>query len=174
MGLFFRKHLSLLFRKDPTPYLASFWCTGLILGAVIAANADTSHHSLMLLACDSPVSIVRLLIVILLPLLFSAIAVLISCPWLLIPIAFMKAFLYSFVCYGVIAAFGASGWLIRLFLIFSDTFMLPVLWQFWLSSTRQGSGDQFITAGLSGSLGLLIVSLDLTVIRPFLVEILSR
>lgn len=158
-------------RKVSTVFLACAWVSGLVLGAVLPANDFLV--SAMRRAAAGPVSITGLLAAILLPFLFSAFAVYSSEFWLLIPIAFIKAFLFSFSGAAVIYSFGQSGWLVRLLLIFSDSLMLPFLWWYWLQALSFGK-TRFLFNSICVLIAAFIIgSLDFTVISPFLVKVLS-
>lgn len=173
MDFIFHSRLPRLFRKDSVAFLAFPWITGLIAGAITSIFAGDSFLPLMRGALYSPVSIVSLLSAMLLPLLFSAFAVYISCQWLLIPVVVAKGFLYAFFCAGILFSFGSAGWLLRLLLIFSDTLMLPVFWMFWLRSLKSGKSGILMRVVPAVSAALLIGSIDHTLISPFLAEILS-
>lgn len=173
MDLFFHPRMPLFLRKDSVAFLAFPWISGLVTGVVTSYFAGNSFFSLMRSVISSPVSIVGLLSAMLLPLLFSAFAVYISSPWLLIPTVFLKGFFYAYLCFGILLCFGDAGWLIRLLLIFSDTLMLPVFWMYWIRGLRGGRSDLLIRTAPAFSTALLIGSIDFSVISPFLGEILS-
>lgn len=119
-------------RKAGTVCLALFWSAGLFAGFIFYRNTGNSSVSLMCGALNCAVSIVSLLSVILLPFLLSAFAVYFSRPYLLLVIAFVKAFSLAFVSAGLNTAFGAAGWLAQLLLMFSDCCTVPILWLYWL------------------------------------------
>lgn len=173
MDLFFRSGNGSFLRKDPTHFLAFTWLTGLLSGLIISLGHLPATASMMRLAPTVQVSIVSLIIAISFPLLLSAIAVFCSGPWLLIPIVFGKAFLYAFVCAGVLNSWGSAGWLLQLLLVFSDTLMLPVLWLFWLRTCRHTGKGIIPGIILAASAGLLICSIDFRFISPFLTDLLS-
>lgn len=173
MVSFFRTDFARLPRRFLAVVLAFAWCAGLLLGAFTAGFADDSFFSTMRAALDCRVSISGLMAVTLLPLLFSAFAVFISCNWLLIPIAFLKAFSFSYMGAGLMAAFGDSGWLLMLLWMFSDCFVVPLLLWLWISAcsaTRETALRR--TAALLPAL-IGIGYLDLQFVSPFLVNLLS-
>lgn len=173
MDLFFHSLMPRFFRKDSVAFLAFLWIAGLISGTVTSFSADTSFLPLMRSALYSPVSIVCLLSAMLLPLLFSAFAVYISSAWLLIPVVFFKGFSYAYFGFGILTSFGSAGWLIHLLLIFSDTWILPVLWMYWLRAPVNGRSGLLTDTVPAVSAALLIGSLDISVISPLLAQILS-
>jgi len=105
--------------------------------------------------------------------LFSAFAVYISQPVLLIPIAFCKAFLFSYTSIGILTAFGSAGWLIHLLFMFGDILTLPLLWYFW---------SKFLSDNCSHAIRCLLPILitaafigytEYRVISPFLANLIS-
>ena len=152
--------------------LAFSWVLGLFAGAVCAIMSGNSLSSMMRTAASGSVSIVSLMSAVLLPLLFSAFAVYISQIWLLFPLAFGKAFLFSFLGVGLMTAYGSAGWLVRCLFMFSDCLILPVLWLYWLRSLEgwnrfsiRNATTAFLTAGIIGSFDYYVVS-------PFLASLL--
>ena len=135
-------------------------------------SASDALYPTMRAAVYSRVSISGLLSAMLLPLLFSAFAVYISNTWLLIPIAFSKAFAFAFLGIGILVSFGSAGWLVRLLLMFGDIVMLPVLWWYWQKAltARQNPLPHCAAAA---AFALLIGGLDYCVISPFLANLIS-
>lgn len=158
--------------KKPIFVLACAYFIGLFSGVLISMSASDALVSTMRAAVFGRVSIFGLLSTILLPLLFSAFAVYISRPVLLIPIAFFKAFLFSFLGMGILAAFGSAGWLVRCLLMFSDILTMPLLWWYWIrSSSNQGTCQR--SSLVCAAAVCLIGSLDYCVISPFLANLIS-
>lgn len=139
MDRFLHPHFLTISRKPSVPVLAFIWILGLISGLLFSYRAGTSFFSAMHTADFRCVSIIGLLSLSVLPLLFSALAVFIGQPWLLVPIAFVKAFCFSFLAFGITVAFGGAGWLIRWLLMFCDCCSLPLLWLYWLRSISHSS-----------------------------------
>lgn len=123
-GFFFRQKIS-------NAFLTFFFLSGLLLGAVLFYLSGSSLFSLMRSGFLSSVSIVSFLSCSFLPFLLSALAVFFSHPWLIILIAFVKAFLFSFVSLLTIFTFQPSGYFIRFILQIGDFISLPVLYFFW-------------------------------------------
>lgn len=159
--------------KEPSIYLACSFLTGLISGACIAAAASSSLFPTMRAATPGCVSISGLLLATLLPLLFSAFAVYIRQKWLLIPIAFSKAFLFAFLGVAFMSAFGSAGWLVRWLLMFSDILTLPLLCFFWLRAFSQERSQSLCFAVAVGVIAVFIGSLDYTVVSPFAAMLIS-
>lgn len=170
---FFRTFLASGPRRVNAIILAFALLTGFTLGAYTATLAEPSSFSLMRTASESCVSIVCLLPALLLPFLFSAFAVYISQYWLLIPIAFTKAFFFSYLSAASLLLFRGSGWLVQLLLMFTDCLSMPVLCWFWLRTctvSRESVLRSFVSAAL---VVIGIICLDYQFISPFLVELLS-
>ena len=171
MDRFLRLNLPFLCCRTPRTLLAIFWIAGLILGAMFALSADTLLTPTMHTALFCGMSISGLLTSLLLPLLFTALAVYISQPMMLLLIAFLKAFLFSFVGVGLLMAFGTSAWLIRNLLMFSETLSLPIFWWFWGCILSEHSMARYGAIPV----GLAIVAIgcvDYTFIGPFLAALL--
>ena len=173
MGRFLHLKLPFLSRRGPRMVLALSWFLGLLMGAVVSAAASESLVPLMRAAAAGCVSIDRLLTAILLPFLLSALAVYLQEPWLLLLIAFGKAFLVSFLGFGLMAAYGSAGWLLRWLLMFGDCCSLPLLFWYWL---RHISGlRKFTIAGTAPVLlvAVAIGSFDYCIVSPFLTAVIS-
>lgn len=158
MARFLHRFFAALRREVNVLLLAACFSAGLILGIRMSCEADFPL-SLMRGAMTSTVSIVRLLSVLLLPVLISALAVYFSKPQFLYGIAFLKAFLFAFVSAGITAGFGSAGWLARWMLMFSDCLCLPLLWLYWLRHLPGRKtfqiADIWILACCIGLIGLL-------------------
>lgn len=149
------------------------WSIGLICGIAYAFQADSSFSSLMHSAALSPVSIVSLLIVLFLPFLISAIAVFLSRPVLLMPLAFTKAFSFGACAFAADLAFSSAGWLLRSMLMFSDLLTVPVLIWFWLRCLK---GDRFRSCrdlAICAGFIVLIGNFDFYIVSPFLAMLYS-
>ncbi len=147
--------------------LAFAFAAGLAAGSILYLSAEFKSVSWMRGAADSPVSIVGLLGVILLPFLFSAAAVFLNRDWLLIPIAFLKALSFVQVSLGISQAYGSAGWLMRFLLMFADSISLPVLVYFWICfgfSGKKLSGWRFLCFIAAAA---CIGCFDFCVISPF-------
>ena len=155
----------------PASALFFFGTLSLILGALLAARAETSAFSLMRLAVPSLVSIVPLLALQLLPFLIAAYAVSISGPWLLTVVCSFKLFFFSYFGTLIWIAFGAAGWLVRFLLLFSDIILIPVLCWYCF---RRMAGEYPEKNDLGFCLGavLLTALINCYFISPFLAKIL--
>ena len=168
----FLHHNSTLTRgKFRVVLLATFWLLGLLLGAYLHISADTFYPSMMRSAISGRVSIVGSLTVALLPFLFSAIAVYLSQPLLLISIAFLKGIFLSLVALGIGRTLGSVAWLILGMVMFSDFSMTLPLMFYWIrhiSGFRRFSGVScFIYCGAAG----VVTAVDQLLILPILAGI---
>ena len=169
---FFRFQLSFFQCRTARTQLAAFWLLGLLSGSLIALSAGTLLAPTMRSAVSCGMSIFGLLAALLLPLLFTAMAVYISQPALLFPVVFFKGFLFSFTGSGVLAAFGASGWLIRVLLMFSDLLVLPLLWWIWLRSFSNERNDALRCSTMAAVIAAVIGCFDYAFVAPFLAGLL--
>lgn len=159
-------------RKIRTFYLAFCWILGLFSGAILAQHADEIQFSLMRRAAFCPVSIVGLFAV-LLPFLITAFAVCVSNYWLFLPIAFSKAFLFSYNACIVSAAFGNAGWLVRYLLLFTDACTIPILLWLWIRGIC-GYRSRFVRiVGLCAILSVAVGFIDFCIVSPFLAMLVS-
>ena len=169
MVRFHSVHLSHLGCKAAAVVLAWSFVLGLLVGCSASAGCrellETSRDSLARSAGFSA------FIPIVLPILLSGFAVYIGKPLLLIPAAFWKAFFFSSVGAGIVAAWGSAGFLVSSLVLFGSICSTPVLWWYWLQHIRgeDFSVRTFLTA-LAAS--ILIGWTDLLVISPFLTKIL--
>lgn len=168
MARFLHRYFICLRRNAGVAFLAACFLSGLFFGVWMSYGVEFSV-SLMRGVMDSAVSIVSLLGVLLLPLLFSALAVYFSKPRWLFGIAFLKAFSFAFVSAGICTGFGSAGWLVRSLILFSDGLSLPLLWLYWLRHipgrrTFQAA-DVMVIAGCIGSIGLLDQFLIIPLLR---------
>lgn len=152
--------------------LAFFFFLGQSLGILFSGSAGGLFHSSMSAVVSSRVSVFGLLSSVMLPLLISAFAVYIRQPLLLIPTAFWKAFLFSYLGCGLYRAWGNAGWLVSGLVMFGSVCSMPVLCWYWL---RHIGGRPFDPRAFGLSLaGLAIVGiLDYCLILPFLAEIIT-
>lgn len=168
MARFLHPESSPAFRKWGDVLLALSFLSGLFFGIHLFFSADTSFDSLMPGALTSPVSIVDLLIPFALPFLFSAAAVYLCIPGLILPVSFLKSAIYGFLSCGISYSFGSSGWLVLLLFLFSDICFLPLLYLYWIRHISAQRLFSLIETGLFFAGAILISGIDYYVIFPFL------
>jgi len=165
--------LTFLSRRIPLIVLIACFCFGIQLGQYYASCGNETYFLLMRLASVCPVSIVGLASVTFLPFLFSAFAVYFSHTQFLLPICFLKAFMFSCCAFSATWSFGSAGWLVRLLLQFTDICTLPLLCWFWI---RHKSGElsrfwQDIV--LCGLLVTVVCVVDYCIVSPYLVSLIE-
>lgn len=165
----FLHHSLKVARRNWTGFiLALSWVLGLIAGCILCLSADISDFSLMRMAPCRPVSIIRLLAVVLLPFLFSGFAVSISQTWLLIPVAFMKSLIFAAVSTAILLSFGSAGWLMSFLLMFSSVCTMPVLIFYWLRYIPKGKAVALQDVFIIISVILVVCGIDFYFISPVL------
>lgn len=170
-----RNDLFLLFswRKACIFMLFLLWIFALVFGCFLGANVQGSTVSWMRAAPVRCVSIVSMLAVSLLPFLITAFAVYSTQTWLILPLAFFKAFSFAFFSVMLIFAFQGSGWLVRFLLMISDFAFLPLLFWLWVRALC-GSCEYLYRDILICSVISTVVSfLNYFIVSPFLASLIS-
>lgn len=159
-------------RRVNAMVLAFALLLGYLLGSICVDFMNPDLFLLMRIGAKAGVSIVCLLPVLLLPFLFSAIAVFIGLKWLVIPVAFLKAFLFSYLCCHILTLFPDSGSLFAVLFLFSDILSLPVMCWFWIRCIcGRDVGARAVMVVILAISG--IGFLNYQVISPFLASLLS-
>ena len=159
-------------RRVNAMVLAFALLLGYLLGSICVDFMNPDLFLLMRIGAKAGVSIVSLLPVLLFPFLCSAIAVYVGLKWLIIPIAFLKAFLFSYLCCHILTLFSDSGSLFTVLFLFSDILSLPVLCWFWLRCIcGRDVGARAVMVVILAISG--IGFLNYQVISPFLASLLS-
>ena len=172
MDRFLHLNFAELWWKRGSRILAFSWFFGLICGVLVSSHAGESFISAMRAAENSCVSIIGLLFAILLPFLFSAFAVFLSCRWLVFPIVFCKGICLSYVSLGVMLSFGNAGWLICLLAGFSDAVAAPLLFWFWMTCFEDNDPLRRYKCLMTAAIVILAGSVEYSLIQPFLAELL--
>lgn len=168
MARFLYSFDSFTFRKYSRFFLALSWLLGLGFGVYVFRYIGSDFASQMPLAAIRQPSIFGLLTSATVPFLFSAFAVYISAPGLLVGTCFCKAFMLAYVSCGVSFAFGSAGWLVIRLLLFTDITCTVFLYLYWL---RHISGARtFSPLRFSGYLTAVILTVwvDIMWIAPLL------
>lgn len=172
MVRFFHCHILQSPRRVNAIVLALVLLLGFLLGSICSGSADSSLFHLMHIAAQSRVSIVCLLPVLLLPIICSAFAVYIGHTWLLFPIAFLKAFLFSYLCSGIMILYPESGPLFALLFLCADYLSMPVLCWIWFRCIcSREDGLRGVRPVVFLILG--IAFFDYQFVSPFLASLLS-
>lgn len=152
--------------------LAMLWCLGLILGVIVSSSAGEAFSSLMRLAFQSPVSIISLLTVTLLPFLLTAVAVFFSKTWFFLPICFLKAFSYGYAMHAIVLSYGTSGWLIQLIFTIIDSLTMIVLLWLWIRHIAGRQQTFRIDGTVCVAVLLTTVFIEYYLVSPFLATLI--
>ena len=165
-----RFHPTVYPRKSGIILLAAMMFLGCIAGIWLSCGARDSFADAATVL-SVPAAGIAPVMVLLLPLVLSALAVYIQRPVFLLPLAFWKAFFFSYVFAGFMGVWGGGGWLVSSLGLFSGICSLPVLCRYWLRHIG-GAGFSFRTFLPALAMLILIRLADLQMISPFLADIL--
>lgn len=172
MARFLYRNLSDFLRKWGIVILAFSWLSGLWLGVMQVSDSGQTITSLMPVAIHSRLSIVGLLISVFLPFLFSAFAVYISQPVLLIFICFVKAVSVSFVSSCLSLSVGGGAWIFRLLVLFHDfsSCAMLLIFSMWHISTGKSLSRREVLLYIL--FGTLAAAVQFYIMEPFLAELI--
>ena len=155
-------------RKCRSVILALIWFLGLLCG--IGSLGYTGHcfSGFLRTSVLQPGSRGNLLIISLLPFLFSAFAVYLQRYELCAVICLIKAWLFGLMAAGYCFAFHSAGWLITSLVLFRDSLCQIFLWWFWFSHYPDRQSLRPVCAILCFIAVFLSVALDYCCISPFL------
>ena len=172
MVRFFRYQFLQSSRRVNVTTLALILLSGYVSGGFCSIYADASLFQLMRTGAVCRVSIVSVLAVVLLPFLISVAVSRTGLSWLIIPLAFTKAFLFSYLCCAISVNFPGSGFLFSVLFLCSDYLAMPILCWFWYRCFCNNQAE--IRAMISTFVLIAgIVIFDHQVISPFLASLLS-
>lgn len=154
-------------RKPGQHLLAAAWLLGLSAGIFVAIHASSSFFLLMRSAIFCKVSIVCLLLSGSLPFLFSAYAFSFNQDWLVIPVCFLKAFLFSSVACGLLLSYHIIGWFLVIYLLFCDICTFPPLWLFWLNHFHRNKPVSILDVLCVCGVHIFVVAVYSCWISPF-------
>lgn len=101
-----------VFRKCGCAFLVLAILSGFTFGIYTASISTFPFISLMCGFDWNTVSIVRVLCAVLLPLFLAVFAVMLSKPGILYCLVFARAFIRSFILYGIVVTFGHAAWFV--------------------------------------------------------------
>ena len=127
------RFLSFFLQKKLRVIFAIVLVSGIFLGAKLAYATSTTVNDLARTVGNGTLTFGGMIAVLLVPLMLSLFVFRLRIPLLILPIAFLKSAAFAFSCCCVMLSYGDSGWLIRFFLLFSDSAMYVVLCWYWLS-----------------------------------------
>ena len=154
-------------RKPGQHLLATAWLLGLSAGIFVAIHASSSFFLLMRSAIFCKVSIVCLLLSGSLPFLLSAYAFSFNQDWLVIPVCFLKAFLFSSVACGLLLSYHIIGWFLVIYLLFCDICTFPPLWLFWLNHFHRNKSVSILDILCVCGVHIFVVAVYSCWISPF-------
>ena len=153
-------------------FLAFFWLAGLFAGFIFGdlACVDSSFMTLFDPSCSLTL---YGFLVFLLPFAVSAIAVRFSVKILFFSACFLKAFFYGFSLYFIAASYGSAAWLHRVFLLFSDSFIVVTMLLFWLRQISNNFRTFKLDFLFSIFVVLIVAIIDYLLISPFWVDLMN-
>lgn len=122
-------------------FICLAWILGLTYGMFISVNSSALVLSCIRCVPNERLTLCGMILTRISPVVISALLIRISYS-LLYLFAYFKAFCYGFCMFGLLIAFGTSGWLISIFLLFSEFFAISVLFWFWIADSYETS-DKF-------------------------------
>ena len=171
MGRFLNLKSLCTSRKNCHVLLASVWISGIMSGCLCSVFAPDSFLDLLFAATLEDVAFPQLITAISWPFLLSVLAVYLKAQWLIFPICWAKAFVFSFLGFGIVAAYSSAGWLVRWLLMFGDCCSVPLLLWYWSRSLVPTRSIHL--AILLPLMFLMIGMFDFYFVAPFLTVVIS-
>ena len=141
---------------------AGFFCGGLAALALVDVFRESTFRFVS--AYQSPITF---WLPTFLPFLFSALAVYLRIPKLLVLICAIKAALFGFCGCSICLSYHQSSWLVLVLFLFTDLCTVPVLYLYWLRSLCAKNSASWSTYLCFGSFFLAICAIDWYFILPF-------
>ena len=151
------------------PFLL-WWLLGIFAGTVSAGFVGPVFSSRMLLSLSGQSSIVVFALRVFLPFLLCILAAHLKSRKLLYFVCCCKIFSFCFCGRLIYRIYGAAGWLLRGFLLFSDIISVPVICLFCLASIRSQLRLNKRLIALCAAVILLALLADYFVVTPFWAE----
>ena len=157
----------------PAVLLAFFWLLGIAIGYFCAVVAERHTEIALSSYIADGTSVLRLWIIHLFPFILVAFAYRFSQHYVIYFLNLVKSAIYSFCNFYVIFVFGSAGWLVRVLLLFTDTFSVLLLFYFSLGClyNRSIGKSEYIAVFFSVAVLCLI---DCFSVSPFLLSLFSR
>ena len=150
-------------------FLAILWVVGLLSGSFLALSQSDRNVSLITSASSYDMSLYMPMF-----LMFTiVVAVFISNKWLLLLLAYSKAFSFSYTWVCLLTIFDSSNWLMRVLLMFGDVLALPVFWLVWLRFGSTHRRSALLACVYGAVLVSLIGCVDYTVVVPFWAQLID-
>ena len=150
------------------------WIYSIILGVVLATTYTDISASLMCAIVDSRVSIVGFSVVLILPIVLSAVFIRLSLTWMIYTMSVLKGISYGFTTYIILISYFHAGWLVTLLLMFSVICSQISLFFLWIrhidGNTRYLFKDTVICLLVTSMIGFV----DYFAISPIVMDLFDR
>lgn len=145
-----------------------------ILGSLSALLfIKLSFISLMYPVFVERVSIVGMIASLILPIFLSYILLCRGYFYTILPVIFLKAFGYMYCYFCITYSFGSAGWLVRAFLLFSDTVAIILLLHF-VYRFAAGDNTELLRSFRSAMIVLMLAGcLDYYIISPYIMMLIN-
>ena len=159
--------------KGSVIFLSALWSLGLLLGLYFASSNGDEFSRYILGTALKRQTFAGAMTVVLVPVIITALAIHFSKPAFIFGYSVLKAFSFSGTLCGVMFAFGQSGWLIRLFLLFTDS--ICVLLMLWLWNRFFYLDTRVIRRNFwSCAIALLVIGfVDYFAVSPYFTSLLN-
>lgn len=153
-------------------FLAFCWCIGFVCGIACYSLATESLYFLLRSCLNGPASILASLLTAALPILLTVVAISCFHPGILFVLAFLDAFLLSFVSFGIWHSFPSAGWLVS-YLVLADRWLCT--WGLYYLRLRFLRGTRLVGSWHSILALLLLLGIEGTyccIVSPFLARLI--
>lgn len=148
--------------------LALLWVFGVLFGLLHSYIGGFRLRALIHVVLFSDTNFLSLLSAAFLPLFISYLIVWLSRPIYLLPLVFLKGFLFAFISFTFYCAFRSSAALLLGFFLFGDLLTMPVLWWIWVSSFSDNKLSLLLKLCCAFAFAAFICLFNSFVLVPFL------
>ena len=145
---------------------------GSLIGVMIAISAGNHYFLLMHMATGNHMSIVDTGLAIMLPFWVSLFLIVHSKPWLVYVICLLQIAQYSAALYAIAISFGSAGWIVNVFLQFSDVIFIPILLLFSIFRMQNRVSKRLIYIYIAVSVAVGLI--DCCLISPYLANLIEN
>ena len=171
MGRFLHLIFSWFHCKRHRVIFSLVWIIGLISGTVICLMDEPIIFPDCFPAFFGDLNFCGLFSALIFPFFLTALIILFSQQWLLVPVIYLKAFFFSFAAISLAKSLGSSAGIITVLCLFSDFLTLPFLWFLWQRSTF-GTNSSSFRAGLVSAIAVFAVCFfDVHYLVPYVVQL---
>jgi hypothetical protein len=172
MGFITRKWLAFFQKKRNFFLISATWLAGIICGCFLAAFTGSTYRSMLESASLHPVTLTGLFAGIVFPTVLIILAANVRLYWLLYLTVLCKVTFVIACSLGLQGVYGSAGWLVRLFVQFSDILTLPVFCWLSLRSTKKAI-SKAVCATVAAWYFLVFLA-DYCVISPFFAGLIVK